>query len=156
MYKVPYNLPSFSLDILPNSLNIIWKMILLFHVIFFPTAMIFPSPLHNLIFFPKKLIKKGIRNFIVYTPLLTYPERSKPQAGGPQLPRQQRHRGQRSAYRNRALHEVGGYLKYLLCLVYLNCLSYMARATKSFGRCKKWCSSRCRGSQGLPCCYHCY
>ena len=32
-----------------------------FNVIFFPTAMIFPSPLHNLIFFPKL---GRIRNFI--------------------------------------------------------------------------------------------
>ena len=39
-----------------------------FQVIFFPTALIFPSPLHNLIFFPKRLNKLpprgGGRNFI--------------------------------------------------------------------------------------------
>ena len=72
-----FSSPNFSfspLDILPNSLNIIRKMILLpislFSMYtFFPTAMIFPSPLHNWIFFPNRLDKipwggGEIRNFI--------------------------------------------------------------------------------------------
>ena len=60
-------------DILSNSLNIIGKMISLprfpfFHVIFFSTAMIFPSPLHNLIFFPNRLDKLYLPREL-YTPL---------------------------------------------------------------------------------------
>ena len=94
MYIVPYNLiffPNpifwsffseisflftfFPLDILANSPNIIEKVILIplyffFHVIFFPTAMIFPSPFHTLIFFSNRLdklplpLEGGIRNLI--------------------------------------------------------------------------------------------
>ena len=53
---------SFPLNIFPNSLKIIGKMILLplslfFYVIFFPTAIILTSPLHNVIFFPNRLNK---------------------------------------------------------------------------------------------------
>ena len=56
--KISVPFPSSSLDILPNSLNIIGKMILLpfFHFIFFPTALIFPSPLRNLIPSPTDLM----------------------------------------------------------------------------------------------------
>ena len=56
-------IPSSPVDILLNSLNVIGKKILLslislfFHVIFFPTPFIFPSPLHNLIFFHNRLDK---------------------------------------------------------------------------------------------------
>ena len=85
VYKVPYNLiflptpisfliliffpeisvpfPFSPLDILPNSFNILGKMILLTcsHVIFFLTAMIFPSLLHNLLFFKNSLDKELYR-----------------------------------------------------------------------------------------------
>ena len=53
---------SFSLlDILPNSL-IIMLHLSIFPVIVFSTSMIFPSPLHNLIFFPNRRLDK------LYTP----------------------------------------------------------------------------------------
>ena len=83
MYKVPYSLIFFPnltllnldspplnfrplhlcpLNILPNCLDIIGKMKMLplshfFRLIFFPTAMTFPSPFHYLIFFPNRLDK---------------------------------------------------------------------------------------------------
>ena len=50
----------FPIDILPDSLNIIGKIILLslfFHVLIFPRHDI-PFPLHNLMFFPISLIKE--------------------------------------------------------------------------------------------------
>ena len=60
----------FTLYILPNSLNIIGKIAFLpitlcFHDIFFPIAMIFPSPLHNLIFFSQQTPTKET----LYTPV---------------------------------------------------------------------------------------
>ena len=81
LYKVPCNLiffptphyfkswfPSQKLSSphdLPNRLNIIENMLLVIdlpfpflHVIFFHTAMIFPSQLHSLIFFPNRLNKE--------------------------------------------------------------------------------------------------
>ena len=80
LYKVPYNLrffptpmffgififlpeifvpfPLSPLDILPNSLNIIWKMILLpfpfFSSYIVPHSHDIPFPFHNLIFFPTR------------------------------------------------------------------------------------------------------
>ena len=66
-YFLSRNFSPFSpLDILTEILNILEKIILLrifFHAIFFPMAMIYPSTLNNLIFFPNRL-DKGIRNFI--------------------------------------------------------------------------------------------
>ena len=63
LYKVPYNL------ILFPKISVLLPFI---RVIFFPTEMIFPSPLHTFIFFPSRLYKLsgpppgpgGIRNFI--------------------------------------------------------------------------------------------
>ena len=46
----------------------------IFHVIFFPTAIIFPSPLHNLIFFPNRFDQlppprsRGLEYGNLYTP----------------------------------------------------------------------------------------
>ena len=64
-------------EILPNSHNILKKIILLplspvFNAIFLPTAILFPFPFHNLIFFPNRLDRlppaPGGRG--TYTPLL--------------------------------------------------------------------------------------
>ena len=66
--KFPPTSP-FLLDILPNTLNFLGKMILL---PISPFSMIFPSPLHNLIFFPSNLSTpppKG-RNKELYTSLV--------------------------------------------------------------------------------------
>ena len=51
---------------LPSSLNIIGKIYCFsfFHNVIFPTAMIFPSPLHNLIFFPADLIRTFVHPWI--------------------------------------------------------------------------------------------
>ena len=59
--KISVPFPSSTLDILPNSLSIMWKMILLspfpfFYIIFFPTSIIFTSPPQSLKFSPNNLI----------------------------------------------------------------------------------------------------
>ena len=68
-FPISVSFPSFPFNILHNSLNIKgrWYSFPFSHVIFFPTAMIWPSSLHNLIYFPYRLDKLpggGVRNFI--------------------------------------------------------------------------------------------
>ena len=68
--------PFSLLDILPNSLNVTEKMIMLpffhfFFVLFFPTAMICPSTLLNLMFSPIRLDKPGGGGKELYTPLFS-------------------------------------------------------------------------------------
>ena len=61
-----HSIISLSFKYLNVRENNIASRIPYFHVIYFSTALIFPSPLHNLIIFPNRLdkLRPGLRNFI--------------------------------------------------------------------------------------------
>ena len=61
--KISVSFPSSPPDMLPFNLSNIGILLPFFHAIFFPTAMILSSPLHNLIFFPNRLDKGECARF---------------------------------------------------------------------------------------------